>query len=162
MYGKRAPTQNRAHADRQYPLLSASGVGVTWNDVPDALIVELVRAYTSGGDAILFGTSKGQDVCAIRVYRGREPYAVYFRKAAEIGEAIDRLYRLRPARKPQALPGAEPVPEAQGYPILPLPFHPKFTVKDLIKQRMDWDKRMREWDTVYAEACRRFDRLATA
>lgn len=162
MHGRRSDPKETSHSRRQYPLLSASGVGVNWNDVPDNLIVELVRAYTSGGDAILFGTSKGQDVCAIRVYRGREPYSVYFRKASEMGEALDRLYRLRPARKHEAEPRAVPDTEAQGVKILPLPFHPKFTVKDLIKQRKDWDTRMREWDTVYAEACRRFDRLATA
>jgi len=146
--------------DRQYRLLPASPVAVNWDDVPDALIVELVREYTRNGDAILFGTSKSQEVGAIRVYRGREPYSVYFRKAGDVGEAVERLRRMRPVRKgaAQRLPSLPP--EAQGIAIPSLPFHPKFTVSDLIKQRRDEEMRAIAWRAMVSAIHSQFFEVA--
>lgn len=144
---------------RQFTLCSDESIGGNWKDVPDALIAHLVREYTRGGDAILFGTSRGGDVCAIRIYRGREPYAVYFRKPSEVGEAVERLYRMRPPRKRAAEPSAERVAVAQGVRMLPLPFHPKFTVNDLIKQRRDAKTRAIEWRQMVSAAEVTFNRL---
>lgn len=129
-------------------------MGVNWDDVPDDVILDLVRSYTAGGDAILFGTSHGRDVCAIRVYRGKEPYSVYFRKAAQIGEAVDRLNRYRPARKRGAPPRAVPSAGAQGGTTLPLPFHPSYTLDDLIKRRAKEDARERGWKEYLAGGCK--------
>lgn len=141
------------NARRQYPLVSASGVGVNWDDVPDDVIVELVRSYTASGDAILFGTSHAQDVCAIRVYRGKEPYSVYFRKASQIGEAVDRLYRYRPVRKPQATPGAVCNAGAQGGKSPPLKLHPSLTVDAWEKLQKEKEKRAQESIDAWTKAC---------
>lgn len=145
---EKTPVKALNHSTRQYRILPASDVVWSWDDVPDALIVELVRAYTASGDAILFGGSKSQEVGAIRVYRGREPYSVYFRKVSEVGVAVERLYRYRPPRERQAKPGVVVHPEAQGVALNGLPFHPQFTVNDLIKQRTRSDERAREWNDL--------------
>lgn len=147
-HAKKTPDEALNHSARQYRILSARDVAWSWDDVPDALIVELVRAYTASGDGILFGGSKSQEVGAIRVYRGREPYSVYFRKASEVGVAVERLYRYRPPRERQAKPGAVRQPEAQGVAPNSLPFHPRFTVNDLIKQRQMADERAKEWNAL--------------
>jgi hypothetical protein len=146
--------------DRQYRLLPASPVAVNWDDVPDALIVELVRSYTTGGDAILFGTSKAQDVLAIRVYRGGDGYSVYTRGVDGIGEAVDRLHRYRPARKRHAERGAESGTVAQVSVLNNLPWHPLFTVNDLNKQRQKEIDRALEWERVVSSIPRHFYEVA--
>lgn len=83
---------NPSHEKRRQPLAASS----PWDDVDDAAIVALVRAYIHSGDAILFGSSQDQEVAAIRVYRAGSPYSVYFRKAADFETALDRLERYRP------------------------------------------------------------------
>lgn len=148
------------HSRRQYRLLPANPLAVNWDDVPDALIVELVRTYTTGGDAILFGTSKAQDVLAIRVYRGGDGYSVYTRSADGIGEAVDRLHRYRPARERHAKRGAESGAVAQGTPINDLPWHPLFTVNDLLKQRQKEAQRALEWERVVNSIPRHFYEVA--
>lgn len=160
-HGARTTQTVGNHASRQYRILSASDMASVWDDVPDALIIELVRSYTTNGDAILFGTSKSQEVGAIRVYRGREPYSVYFRKAVDVGDAVDRLFRLRPVRKgaPQGLPTHDS--EAQGGQSLSLPFHPKFTRQELNKQRQDAIKRAIEWNRMIDSIPRHFYEVAS-
>lgn len=149
------------HSRRQYRLLPANPVAVNWDDVPAALIVELVRTYTTGGDAILFGTSKAQDVLAIRVYRGGDGYSVYTRGADGIGEAVDRLYRYRPARERDAKRVAEPGAVAQVSTVPGLPFHPQFTVNDLIKQREKARQRALDWERVVNSFPRQFYGVAS-
>lgn len=139
-----------SHPDprRQYKLLPTDPAKDSWCDVPDSVILDLVRTYTRSGDAILFGTSKAQDVLAIRVYRGGEGYSVYSRNVQGVGEAVDRLYRTRPPR----IEGTQSVPvrgaEAQGIAIDGIPFHPKFTLDDLRKQRAKEDERARAWNAL--------------
>ncbi len=103
--------QSKPHAATRKPLVPPDeGLSSVWEDVPDSVIVGLVRAYASEGDAILFGTSQDRAVCAIRVYRDGSPYSVYFRKLADLETAPERLGRYRPARhKPLPIsPIAEP------------------------------------------------------
>lgn len=102
---------SKPHVSTRTPLVNPDeGRSSVWEEVPDSVIVSLVRAYASEGDAILFGTSQDREVCAIRVYRDGSPYSVYFRKLADLETAVDRLGRYRPARhKPLPIsPIAEP------------------------------------------------------
>jgi len=144
---------------RQYRILPASDVGECWDDVPDAVIVELVRSYTRNGDAVLFGTSKSGEVGAIRVYRGREPYSTYFRKAHEVGEAVERMYRMRPVRKatPQGCGVGEA--EVQGLATSSLPFHPAFSATEYARLRQKEQTRVNAWNYMIEQACKRFDDL---
>lgn len=152
--------QNPPHAHpRQYRILPASDVGECWDDVPDAVIIELVRAYTRNGDAVLFGTSKSGEVGAIRVYRGREPYSTYFRKAHEVGEAVERMYRMRPVRASTPSGVRNPSPEVQGVRMLPLPFHPSFSATQHARMRQKEQERVNAWEFMIEQACRRFDAL---
>lgn len=92
---KRKPKETAEYSQRKQPL----GVSSLWDSVPDAVIVNLVRAYASMGDAILFGTSADREVAAIRVYRYGTPYSVYFRKMELLDDALDRLDRYMPAMR---------------------------------------------------------------
>lgn len=155
---KRQQNSPDAHP-RQYRILPASDVGECWDDVPDAVIVELVRAYTRNGDAVLFGTSKSGEVGAIRVYRGREPYSTYFRKAHEVGEAVERMYRMRPVRKATPQGCGMTDTEVQGLGSLQLPFHPSYSATQHARMRQKEQERVNAWNFMIEQACRRFDSL---
>lgn len=161
-HGAKTAHNNPEHDSRQYRLLSASNVVQCWDDVPDALIIELVRSYTASGDAILFGTSKSQEVGAIRVYRGREPYSVYFRKAVDVGDAVDRLFRMRPPRQGASQGRGRLFSEAQGSEKVSLPFHPNFSRDDLIKQRQEAIRRANAWNALVDSIPRHFYRVASS
>jgi len=90
---------SEAHASRQFQLLPPTDGNPIWDAVPDSVIVDLVRGYSTHGDAILFGQSKDLSVGAIRVYRAGHGYSVYFRGIERLGEALDRLERYRPRRR---------------------------------------------------------------
>lgn len=88
-----------AHASRQFQLLASTDGNPIWDAVPDSVILDLVRGYSTHGDAVLFGQSKDLSVGAIRVYRAGHGYSVYFRGIERLGEALDRLERYRPRRR---------------------------------------------------------------
>lgn len=140
--------RSRANAERQYPLLPASPTNTNWSDVPDAVILDLVRSFSDNGDAILFGKSQDQSVLAIRVYRHGQGYSVYIRGIERLGEAVDRLYRMHPPRERKDARASAPPLAVQVSQILPLPFHPLFTRQSLIKQREKEEKRYNEWNRL--------------
>jgi len=113
-HGKKTPLQISQESGRAIPLLPSADGHTDWADVPDSVILDLVRSYTSGGDAILFGTSTDQQVLAIRVYRMGHGYSVYARGAERIGEALDRLERYRPPRHYWVKKPTQVSPAAQG------------------------------------------------
>ena len=124
-HGKKNALQVSQESGRALPLSPSADGRTDWSDVPDSVIVDLVRSYTSSGDAILFGTSTDQQVLAIRVYRMGHGYSVYARGAERIGEALDRLERYRPPRHYWLKKPSEVPPVAQG-----LSKQPKGTVID--------------------------------
>lgn len=150
----------RDHAERQFKLLPQSGTSAKWADVPDSLVLSLVRDYTDSGDAILFGKSQDQSVLAVRVYRNGKGYSVYARGLEGVGEAIERLYRLHPPLN-QKDARASVLPLAvQGYSNLDLPFHPSFTVQQLNKQRLDAQRKAKEWNDLVLSFPPAKDRVA--
>jgi len=113
-HGKKTALKISQESGRALPLIPSPDGRTDWADVPDAVILDLVRSYTSGGDAILFGTSTDQQVLAIRVYRMGHGYSVYARGAERLGEALDRLERYRPPRQYWVKKPAVVPPAAQG------------------------------------------------
>lgn len=104
---KRAESQE--HLNRRQAL----GVSSLWDSVPPSLIVSLVQAYASTGDAILFGSSADREVASIRIYRAGRPYSVYFRNLKGLEGALDLLERNCPAmRKLQTVSAWSP-PDVQ-------------------------------------------------
>lgn len=145
---KRSITEVSAHAKRQFPLLPASPTGANWSDVPDSVIVDLVRSFSDCGDAILFGKSQDESVLAIRVYRNGSPYSVYARGIERVGEAIERLYRMRPPRSRRDARASSRHPAVQALSNPQLPFHPRFTVAELAKQRQNAKAREDAWNAL--------------
>jgi len=113
-HGKKTPLQISQESGRAIPLIPSLDGRTDWSHVPDSVIVDLVRSYTSSGDAILFGTSTDQQVLAIRVYRMGHGYSVYARGAERIGEALDRLERYRSPRQYWVKKPTQSPPAAQG------------------------------------------------
>lgn len=148
MDAKRKKAVIEAHAQRQYRLLPSSATSTKWSDVPDAVILDLVRSYADSGDAVLFGTSADQSVLAIRVYRSGLGYSVYSRGVERLGEAIERLYRMRPPRTQRAPLGAVGNPAVQVKGMLNLPFHPAFTVEQLAQKRLQEENRAIAWNAL--------------
>lgn len=148
MATKRKDALLAEHARRQYRNIPASPSGANWSDVPDAVILDLIRSYTAGGDAILFGTSADQSVLALRVYRQGQGYSVYARGLDHVGEAVERLHKYRPPRSQRAPIGAVSPPAVQGYSNLDLPFHPSFSPDQLNKQRLEAVNRAIRWNAL--------------
>lgn len=148
MATKRKDALLAEHARRQYRNIPASPTGASWADVPDAVIIDLIRAYTAGGDAILFGTSADQTVLALRVYRQGQGYSVYARGLDHVGEAVERLHRYRPPRSQGVAIATVSSPAVQGYSNLDLPFHPAFSPEQLNKQRLDAINRAIAWNAL--------------
>ena len=106
---KQTRKESQEHLKRRQPL----GVSSLWDSVDASLIVNLVRAYASTGDAILFGSSADREVASIRIYRGGRPYSVYFRNLKGLEGALDLLERNCPAmRKLQTVSAWSP-PDVQ-------------------------------------------------
>lgn len=104
----KAPKETRGGNShpRQFQLLPTTDGNPIWDAVPDSVILDLVRGYSTHGDAVLFGQSKDLAVGAIRVYRAGHGYSVYFRGIERLGEALDRLERYRPQRRVKHAHGA--------------------------------------------------------
>lgn len=162
MDAKRKKALQDAHNRRQYRILPATPTTASWDDVPDDVILDLVRSYTSAGDAVLFGKSQDLSVLAIRVYRGGHGYSVYARGVERLGEALERLERYRPARKHRAALAADYQPVAQVYSNLDLPYHPAFSPEQLKKQRETADARAREWNAKVDSISREFYTVASS
>jgi len=113
-HAKKTALEVSQESGRSFPLLPSVAGRTDWSDVPDSVIVDLVRSYTSSGDAILFGTSTDQEVLAIRVYRLGHGYSVYARGIERLGEALDRLQRYRPPRHYWVKKPSEVHPAGQG------------------------------------------------
>lgn len=92
---KATPKAHPEHAKRRQPL----GVSSLWTDVPDDVILTIVRDYASMGDAVMFGTSADRAVCSIRVYRNGTPYSTYFRGLHDLPAALERLDKFMPAMR---------------------------------------------------------------
>lgn len=150
----------RDHAERQFKLLPQSITTARWSDVPDSLVLSLVRDYTDSGDAILFGKSQDQSVLAIRVYRNGQGYSVYARGLESVGEAIERLYRLHPPHNQRDARASVSPLAVQGYSNLDLPFHPSFTVEQLNKQRLTAQRKAKEWTDLVLSFPPAKDRVA--
>lgn len=148
MTATRKDRHEKTAKERQFRLLPSSPTGASWSDVPDAVILSLIRDYTGHGDAILFGKSQDQSVLAIRVYRNGQGYSVYARDLERVGEAVERLYRLHPPLNQRVARATVQRVAVQGYNILDLPYHPAFSVDALEKQRLKEIERQREWERV--------------
>lgn len=158
---KRKDAILREHAKRQYRLPPATPTSANWSDVPDHVILDLVRSYSDSGDAILFGKSADQSVLAIRVYRQGQGYSVYARGVERVGEAIERLERFRPPRTKRDAIASDGMPAVQGYANLDLPFHPAFSPQQLTKQRLDAENRAIKWRAMVDAIPREFYRVAS-
>lgn len=150
------------HARRQYKLLPATPTSASWSDVPESVILDLVRSYADSGDAILFGKSADQSVLAIRVYRQGQGYSVYARGIERVGEAVERLAKYRPPRTKRDAIASDSPPAVQGYTNLNLPFHPAFSPDQLAKQRMDAINRAIKWEAMVNAIPREFYRVASS
>lgn len=148
MASKRKSTVLAEHARRQYRNIPSSPTGAKWADVPDSVLLDLIRSYADSGDAILFGTSADQSVLAIRVYRHGEGYSVYARGVEAVGDAVDRLARHRPPRTQRDAIASVSSSAVQGYTNLNLPFHPAFSPDQLNKQRLAAINRAIEWNRL--------------
>lgn len=149
------------HARRQYRILPTTLTTANWSDVPDDVILNLVRSYSDSGDAILFGKSTDQSVLAIRVYRQGQGYSVYSRGIERLGEAVERLERYRPPRTKRDAIASAGKPAVQGYTNLNLPFHPAFSPEQLEKQRLDAINRAIRWNAMVDAIPREFYRVAS-
>lgn len=116
-YARRSPlsTPSPSPVDRSTGL----SVALSWLDIPQGVIQQLIALYAATGDSILFGTSKDKQVLAIRVYRDGQSYAVYVKDLQLLGDALERLFIICPPLEPPSKVRSVSPPATASLPSAP-------------------------------------------